>query len=196
MAETKKKYLFKFIIIGDEAVGKTTLVHKFIHSEYKEESVSTIGVEFGVKEILIHDHMYKLQLWDTAGQEKYFSITRSYYNSVNGVILAYDITNKKSFDNIERWLHEVNLKLDGTKNVIKILVGLKSDLESKRVVTKQEALYFADNHNCKFLEVSSKSGINVNEVFVLYLNEFVTQYENEINKIDIKLPKESKSKCC
>lgn len=123
------EYLFKYIIIGDSNVGKSCMVQRFIEGEFNSELENTIGVEFGAKEISIDGTLVKLQIWDTAGQEAFQSITRAYYRSSAGALLCYDITSKTSFSHIEHWLEEV--QANGNEEMVICLVGNKIDMENK-----------------------------------------------------------------
>lgn len=126
-------YIFKYIIIGNSGVGKSCIVNRFINNEYTDELESTIGVEFGAKVIDLENDSknakVKLQIWDTAGQETFQSITRSYYRSAAGALLVYDITNKDSLESCENWLNEA--RTNGNEEMVIGLVGNKSDLESQ-----------------------------------------------------------------
>jgi Ras-related protein Rab-4B len=163
MAE-KYNYLFKFIIIGDAATGKSCLLHRFIDNKFMRDSTHTIGVEFGSKIISIQNNIIKLQIWDTAGQERFRSVTRSYYRGAAGALLVYDITNRDSYNHLSTWLEDARTL--ASAGIVIILVGNKSDLESEREVTFIEASRFAQENNLMFLETSALHGTNVEEVFL------------------------------
>ena len=122
-------YLFKYIIIGDPTVGKSCLLLQFLEGKFKLDSETTIGVEFGSKIIDLDDKKIKLQIWDTAGQEVFKSITRSYYRGSIAAILVYDITNRQSFNNLNKWMEET--KTYSNEKLTILLIGNKSDLEDK-----------------------------------------------------------------
>lgn len=122
-------YLFKYIVIGDTSVGKSCLLLQFLEKKFKFDHDTTIGVEFGSKIINVRDKQIKLQIWDTAGQETFKSITRSYYRGSIGVVLVYDITNRDSFNNVSKWLDET--KSYANDKITVMLVANKTDLESK-----------------------------------------------------------------
>ena len=122
-------YLFKYIIIGDSAVGKSNILLRYIHDKFNEEFQSTIGVEFGAKNIKIEDKIYRIQIWDTAGQETFRSITRAYYKNSVCACVVYDITNRNSFQNIKSWIEDC--KKQSPKTVFLILIGNKVDLEDR-----------------------------------------------------------------
>jgi len=157
-------YVFKYIIVGDSSVGKSCFMLRFVDNRFKADHDITIGVEFGAKNIKIHKQTIKLQIWDTAGQESFRSIARSYYRGAVGVVLMFDITNKDSFLNVYRWLSEI--REQGSTYVSIVLVGNKTDLAGKRMVKSEEAKEFADNQNLKYFETSALSGSNVESVFL------------------------------
>jgi Ras-related protein Rab-1A len=156
-------YLFKLLLIGDSGVGKSCLLLRFADDTYTESYISTIGVDFKIRTIELDGKTVKLQIWDTAGQERFRTITSSYYRGAHGIIIVYDVTDRQSFQNVEHWLKEIDKYATG--NVNKLLVGNKSDLQSKKVVTYDEAKEFADKHGIKFLETSAKNSHNVEQAF-------------------------------
>mmetsp|Transcript_21951 Transcript_21951/g.36760 ORF Transcript_21951/g.36760 Transcript_21951/m.36760 type:complete len:205 (-) Transcript_21951:314-928(-) len=157
-------YLFKYIIIGDTGVGKSCLLLQFTDKRFQPVHDLTIGVEFGARLINIDQHQIKLQIWDTAGQESFRSITRSYYRDAAGALLVYDITRRESFNHLGRWLEEA--KQNGNPNMTIMLIGNKSDLEHRRAVSTKEGELFAQEHGLVFLETSAKSAANVEMAFI------------------------------
>jgi Ras-related protein Rab-4B len=155
-------YLFKFIVIGDTAVGKSCLLHRFIDNKFKKESTHTIGVEFGSKIIEVGGRNVKLQIWDTAGQERFRSVTRSYYRGAAGAILVYDITSRETYNHVSSWLSDARSLAN--KDIAIILCGNKGDLPN-REVTFLEASRFAQENDLMFLETSAMSGEGVDGVF-------------------------------
>jgi Ras-related protein Rab-1A len=151
------------LLIGDSGVGKSCLLLRFADDTYTESYISTIGVDFKIRTIELDGKTVKLQIWDTAGQERFRTITSSYYRGAHGIIIVYDVTDRQSFQNVEHWLKEIDKYATG--NVNKLLVGNKSDLQSKKVVTYDEAKEFADKHGIKFLETSAKNSHNVEQAF-------------------------------
>ena len=156
-------YLLKYIIIGDAAVGKSNLLLRFSQDDFKSEYQLTIGVEFGAKNLDIDNKKYRLQIWDTAGQENYRSITRAYYKNSVCAILVYDITNRDSFEHISSWVEDCLAQ--SPKTVFMVLVGNKSDLSEKRKVSIEEGQKMAKNNNMIFFEASAKTGDNVDKIF-------------------------------
>ena len=169
--DLKKDYdfLFKLLLIGKSAVGKSSLLLRFSDNIFNEVSLPTIGVDFKIRTIDLSGKTVKLQIWDTAGQERFRTITSSYYKGTHGIILTYDITDKQSFKDIENWLTEV--EKFANENVIKLLVGNKSDLESSRQVKFEEGKEFADSLGIQFIETSAKNSSNVEKAFFTLANE-------------------------
>ena len=174
-------FLFKLIIVGDSNVGKTNIMSKYIHNQFNQHSKSTIGVEFGTKIVNIDNKKIKAQIWDTAGQERYKSITSAYYKGAKGALIVYDITNKFSFDSVDKWVQDLNSY--GDKNITLLLVGNKSDLEEKRQILKENGEEKAKSFNLGFIETSACSGDNIDQAFVIMLKEVLKKYidENDIN---------------
>ena len=162
ISEGNYNYLLKFIIIGDAAVGKSNLLVRYTSGQFKEEYQLTIGVEFGSNNVIIGDNTYRIQIWDTAGQENFRSITRSYYKNTACAIIVYEISNKKSFENISSWIEEC--KNTAPKSILMVLVGNKCDLDN-REVTEEEGREFAEKNGMLFFETSAKTGKNVEELF-------------------------------
>lgn len=157
-------YLFKYIIIGDTGVGKSCLLLQFTDKRFQPVHDLTIGVEFGARLITIDNQQIKLQIWDTAGQESFRSITRSYYRDAAGALLVYDITRRDSFLHLTRWLEEA--RQNGNPNMTVMLIGNKSDLEHRRAVSTKEGEAFAQQNGLVFLETSAKTASNVESAFL------------------------------
>jgi Ras-related protein Rab-1A len=155
--------LYKVLIIGDSAVGKSCLLLQFSDQTFSENYVSTIGVDFKIRTMDVSGKQIKLQIWDTAGQERFQTITANYYHGSHAIAVVYDITSRASFENLRRWLSDVD-RLSNPQ-VCKIVVGNKADLEDKRQVRRDEGQAFADNLGVPFLETSAKTSYNVRELF-------------------------------
>ena len=168
-------YLFKYIIIGDAAVGKSNLLLRYAHGQFKDEYQLTIGVEFGAKNISINDKIYRIQIWDTAGQENFRSITRAYYKNSVCALVVYDITNRDSFNNIANWVEDC--KNQSPKTIFMVLVGNKSDLSDKRVISIEEGRELAEKYNMIFFETSAKTGDNVDLIFFKSAEEIAKKIE-------------------
>lgn len=173
-------YLFKYIIIGDTGVGKSCLLLQFTDKRFQPIHELTIGVEFGARLIEIGEKKtpIKLQVWDTAGQESFRSITRSYYRGSAGALLVYDVTRRETFNHLTRWLEEA--RNNSNSNMIIMLIGNKVDLESKRAVSYEEGKAFADTHGLIFIETSAKTAQNVEEAFVSTANSIYNNIEQGI----------------
>ena len=164
-------YLFKYIIIGDSSVGKSNLLMKFAHNKFTEDYQATIGVEFGAKNVELNSQTYRIQIWDTAGQENFRSITRAYYKNSVCAMVVYDITNKESFEHVQNWIEDV--RNQSPKTVLIILIGNKIDLEDQRVVSYDEGNEFAMKNGLIFGETSAKSGVGIEEIFLKSVQEIV-----------------------
>ncbi|KAJ7077637.1 ras-domain-containing protein [Mycena belliarum] len=171
MASPAWHYVLKFIITGDAAVGKSSLLVRLTDQRFLANPDPTLGVEFGSKLITLPGPdatVVKLQCWDTAGTESFRSITRSYYRGAAGCLLVYDVTSRRSFENVRNWLADVRAHADA--HVSCILVGNKADLcdddESKRAVSSAEGALLAAEEGLLFAEASAKNGAGVEEAFV------------------------------
>lgn len=164
MNQPEYDYLFKLLLIGDSGVGKSCLLLRFADDTYTESYISTIGVDFKIRTIDMDGKTIKLQIWDTAGQERFRTITSSYYRGAHGIIIVYDVTDQESFDNVKQWLSEIDRY--ASEKVNTLLVGNKSDLTAKKVVSYEAAKEFADSVNMEFLETSAKNSTNVEKAFM------------------------------
>ncbi|KAG2261222.1 hypothetical protein Bca4012_014029 [Brassica carinata] len=165
----KIDYVFKVVLIGDSAVGKSQLLARFSRNEFSIESKATIGVEFQTRTLTIDNKTVKAQIWDTAGQERYRAVTSAYYRGAVGAMLVYDITKRQSFDHVARWLEELRGHAD--KNIVIMLVGNKTDLGTLRAVPTEDAKEFAQRESLFFMETSALDSINVEPSFLTVLTE-------------------------
>ncbi|KAJ8769633.1 hypothetical protein K2173_005236 [Erythroxylum novogranatense] len=175
-ANQKIDYVFKVVLIGDSAVGKSQILARFARNEFSLDSKATIGVEFQTRTLVIEHKSVKAQIWDTAGQERYRAVTSAYYRGAVGAMLVYDITKRQTFDHIPRWLEELRSHAD--KNIVIILIGNKTDLEDQRAVPMEDAKEFAEKEGLFFLETSALEATNVENAFLTVLTEIF----NIINK--------------
>lgn len=163
MAKKTYDLLFKLLLIGDSGVGKTCILFRFSDDAFTTTFISTIGIDFKIKTVELQGKKIKLQIWDTAGQERFHTITTSYYRGAMGIMLVYDITNEKSFENIVKWLRNINEHAN--EDVEKMILGNKCDMDDKRVVNKSRGEGIALEHNISFLETSAKANINIEKAF-------------------------------
>ena len=145
-------------------VGKSCLLLQFTDKRFQQVHDLTIGVEFGARMITIDNKQIKLQIWDTAGQESFRSITRSYYRGAAGALLVYDITRRETFNHLTSWLDDA--RQHSNSNMTIMLIGNKSDMEHRRAVSIDEGQQFAGEHGLIFLETSAKTAANVEEAFI------------------------------
>ena len=196
----------KILIIGDSRVGKTSLLLKYVDNIFPEEHIGTIGVEYKDKYVKRGNFNIRLSIWDTAGQERFRSITKNIYRNANGVLFVYDITNKKSFENIRNWIKDTQ-KID--KDIKGIILGNKIDLNNIKEVGKDYLEDLGAKFKMPVLEVSAKDNINVVEVFNLIIEELLKdKTEEEImemysrkNKSDLSISTkktnvQQKTGCC
>ena len=205
------QYVFKYIIIGDPSVGKSCILNQFLSNTFNEDYDITVGVEFGAKTIKANNRRVKLQIWDTAGQDSFKSITRAYYRASAAAIICYDITNQISFENIESWLEEC--QSNGNSEMTMVLVGNKVDLEDEREVSFEQGAQFAKKNRMLFFETSAKTSEKVGEIFkqsseIIFekIEKGIIDPKNECfgvkkgNKKKIKIPNKKKkikeSSCC
>jgi Ras-related protein Rab-1A len=193
---------FKIIVIGESRVGKTSLIKRYTKDQFGGVYLTTVGIDFQDKTIEIEDKKVKLQVWDTAGQERFRNVAKNYFQSSNGFLLVFDITDKESFQKLnDFWMDQLNMH--APKKAKSVLVGNKSDLAGQRQVSIEDAEEFAKDNNLKYYEVSAKEGTKVVELFFYLANEIYqshTYEENNYNK-NITLKKEKskkkdKKKCC
>lgn len=201
------KYNIKYYLI---VVGKSNLLSRYTYGRFNPEHEITIGCEFMAKNVVINERNIRVQIWDTAGQEAFRSITRSYYKNSTCAFIVYDITNKQSFLNVSSWLNECREMC--YKEILICLVGNKTDLENKRAVSSEEGQKFADDNGLMFFETSAQSGQNVENLFTESIKDLVTRLEEgklrwDSSQTGIKIGKfpnkeienaleKKKKKCC
>jgi len=177
-------YNLKIIIVGDSGVGKSNFLFRFVNGRYNQIYQPTIGVDYQSKIIILpkSKHKIQIQFWDTAGQEKYRSISKIYFQRVQGIILMYDITKRESFESLGNW---TKLIFDNLDYIPIVLIGNKlDDAEKNRIVREEEGQSFADEHNFLFFEASALNGKNVNTA-VISLCEFIISHLRRTNSFDI-----------
>jgi len=169
--------MFKILLLGDSGVGKSSLLLRYTKHEFNVDMRSTIGVEFALKYLKIDNFQLKVQIWDTAGMERYRSITSAYYKGAKGVIIVYDICREKSFENVDKWIEDFKSKAD--EDAVILLIGNKNDLDDKREVNKEEAELKAQKNKFAFMETSAKDNNNVDKAFETLFKEIVKNYKDK-----------------
>lgn len=155
---------FKLVLLGESAVGKSSLVLRFVKGQFHEYQESTIGAAFLTQAVQLDEATVKFEIWDTAGQERYHSLAPMYYRGAQAAIVVYDITTVDSFERAKTWVKE--LQRQASPNIVIALAGNKSDLANKRMVSFDDAQAYADDNNLLFMETSAKTAMNVNEAFL------------------------------
>ncbi len=194
---------FKIILLGDSSVGKTSLILRFCDNKFLEIGTSTIGVDTKTKDVRHNGKKIELEIWDTAGQERFRTLAKNSVQGADGIILVYDITQKKTFSNIKHWYDNIKNNIDIDK-VALILVGNKSDLPDPQV-KKETSEKFCEQYNLQVIETSCKDNINIEETFNILIEKMIKLYnddkkefKNRTSKLDKNTSnaKKDKKKCC
>ncbi|XP_030216163.1 ras-related protein Rab-6A isoform X1 [Gadus morhua] len=182
---------FKLVFLGEQSVGKTSLITRFMYDSFDNTYQATIGIDFLSKTMYLEDRTIRLQLWDTAGQERFRSLIPSYIRDSAAAVVVYDITNVNSFQQTTKWIDDV--RTERGSDVIIMLVGNKTDLADKRQVSIEEGERKAKELNVMFIETSAKAGYNVKQLFRRVAAALpgmdATQDKSREDMIDIKLEK-------
>ena len=199
--------LFKVLLIGNSGVGKSSLFLRFVDDIWEDNFVPTIGVDFKVKTLSIEEKTIKLQIWDTAGQDRFRTIISSYYKGGHGLLLIFDLTDIDSFKSLNNWLMEI--ERNANKNIIKVLIGNKCDLKEQRKVTEQQINEFAEINGMKYLETSAKNNINVIDAFSTLGKELIISSQDDQigqyketkkivlnDKMDLNKNNNNNNRCC
>ncbi|KAF2353502.1 Small GTP-binding protein domain, partial [Trinorchestia longiramus] len=192
---------FKLVLLGESAVGKSSLVLRFVKGQFHEYQESTIGAAFLTQTVCLEDTTVKFEIWDTAGQERYHSLAPMYYRGAQAAIVVYDITNQDTFGRAKTWVKE--LQRQASPNIVIALAGNKADLANKRMVEYEEANTYAEENSLLFMETSAKTAMNVNDIFLaiaqkLPKNEAGAGGSGNSGNINISSNRtqESSSGCC
>ena len=199
MSEKKQKeLLYKILLLGDSSVGKTCFLMRYADNTFQEIHMSTIGLDYKLKSVQLDDgKIVKIQIWDTAGQDRFRSITKNYYKGAHGIILIYDVTSRKTFDSVKNWISQIKEEVSDKVNII--LVGNKIDDVQNRKVTFDEGEKMASSFGLPFFETSAKSGVNIDTTFNELVKKTVETYsKSEGGKGDKLINKKSGNKkgCC
>lgn len=194
---------YKLVFLGEQSVGKTSLITRFMYDSFDTTYQATVGIDFLSKTVYLKDRTVRLQLWDTAGQERFRSLIPSYIRDSAVAVVVYDITNSKSFEQTERWIEEV--RKERGANVVIVLVGNKVDLENIRQVSVEMAERMAKELNILFIETSAKVGYNIKQLFRRIgdalpdldtaLNESEALKEVSLEKVDKRKDSDNKTYC-
>ncbi|XP_052769372.1 ras-related protein Rab-13-like [Mya arenaria] len=192
MISKRYDHLLRLLLVGETGVGKTCLLCRYASDDFVSSHISTIGIDFKMKMIDVDGKTVKVQIWDTAGQERFEAITKQFYRRAQGILLVFDISSRKSYESVPRWLQLVNENCK--ENTVVTLIGNKSDKADTRQVPFMEAQTFADQHNINFYEVSAKNRNNVDKPFqdmcrsILQQEDQSPEQENTSITIDTNTP--------
>lgn len=194
-------FLFKFVMVGDIGVGKSSLIRRFADDEYDDEYVATIGVDFRFRTIQINGKKIKIQIWDTAGQEKFKSVITSYLRGADGVIICYDLADQKTFEHVENWILEIkSLEASEKKKIVSIIVGNKADLigetDQQYIVPVDVVKKLANKYGVHFFEASAKKASNVETVFISAGLDLMHIRKPYVEATSITLTQQQRSHCC
>ncbi len=156
--------VYKVLLLGDSTVGKTCILLKYTDKIFQETHMMTIGLDYRLKTMTLQSGKeVKLQIWDTAGQDRFRSITKNYYKGSHGIILIYDVTSLKTFENVKSWVSQIHEEI--SDKVVIYLVGNKIDMDDERKVQTEEGQKLAEELGVPFVETSAKSGVNIDNIF-------------------------------
>ena len=192
--------VYKVLLLGDSTVGKTCFLLRYCDKTFQEAHLSTIGLDYRLKTMTLQSGKnIKLQIWDTAGQDRFRAITKNYYKGANGIILIYDVTNRQSYENVKNWITQI--REEANPNVVIYLAGNKIDVsEEEKVVKTEEGKKIAEEFNLPLYETSAKNGININRIFEELVEKVDEIYSKlEVPKIDQQnkiYTGETKRGCC
>ena len=179
--------VYKVLLLGDSTVGKTCFLLRYCDKTFQEAHLSTIGLDYRLKSMTLQSGKnIKLQIWDTAGQDRFRAITKNYYKGANGIILIYDVTNRQSYENVKNWITQI--REEANPNVVIYLAGNKVDVsEEEKVVKTEEGKKIAEEFNLPLYETSAKNGVNINRIFEELVEKVDEIYSKlELPKIDQK----------
>ena len=191
------EFVFKILLLGDSEVGKSCFLMRYSDNVFVENYITTIGLDYKLKSVKLDSgKTIKVQLWDTAGQDKYRTIAKNYFKGSHGILLLYDVTKQSSFQNIRDWIQDIREEV--SQKAIIFLIGNKIDLVDKRKISKEKGIELAEEYKLPFFEASAKSGENVDEVFKALYKKISEVYGDLEKEMGTKLNKRKKNqrKCC
>ena len=179
-----KTYIAKLVFVGDSSVGKTSIIRRYCENKFEELGcMATVSAAYQNKKIKIDPFTeINMQIWDTAGQEKYRSMTRGYLRGANGIFIVFDLSSMKTFNSLIEWMEEIR-DSDVDNNCVKILIGNKYDFMQKEV-DDETINKFAEENNLKYLNVSAKDSINIESMFEMMGNACAKLFQDEENNED------------
>ena len=192
----KTTNILKLLTLGNSCVGKSSIVIRYTENKFYSSYLTTIGVDFLRKVITVGNKEINLQIWDSAGQEKYNSISKQYYNKADGIILVFDLNSRMSFDGMMNWLEEIEVSTE--KGIPIVIVGNKCDLTTREITT-DEAYEFAETKNIPYFETSAMTGHNINEAInklVEIALEFQEKKNNDKKVVTLNTNGGNKERCC
>ena len=195
----ESNYVFKVLLLGDSTVGKTCFLMRFTENTFQEIHMSTIGLDYRFKKMTVDDGKEAtVQIWDTAGQDRFRAITKNYYKGAHGIILIYDVTNQKTFENVRNWVTQI--RENASEKAIIYIVGNKIDDKQNKVVTKEDGEKMAKEFDLKFFEASAKEDINIAPTFEALVKDIYKVNGNSEEGANGKLiggnGKNGKRNCC
>ena len=191
----QKEFIYKILLLGDSSVGKTCFLMRYTDNTFQDIHMSTIGLDYKLKNVQLENgKMVKIQVWDTAGQDRFRSITKNYYKGAHGIILIYDITENKSFENVKNWMNQI--KEEVPDKVTIVLVGNKKDDEEHRKVTTEQGESMAKEFGVMFFECSAKTGENIDGIFNDLVKKVVDNFSKSAESGQKLKNKKRKGKGC
>ena len=190
--------VYKVLLLGDSTVGKTCFLMRYTDKSFQEAHMSTIGLDYRLKNMqLKNGKNIKLQIWDTAGQDRFRAITKNYYKGAHGILLIYDITSIQTYENVKNWITQI--REEASPHIVIYIIGNKIDMVEERKIKTEEGQKLANEFHLQFYETSAKTGENVNETFESLVNKIDDVYSQiEANNGANKLSggKKKKNGCC
>ena len=187
----------QLLIIGDSTVGKTSILSKYASKTFNENYLATVGLDFFTKDDTIDNKIIRIKIWDTAGQERYKALTKCFFQKAQGVILVFDVTTRKTFDDLKFWIESINSNVYDNESIPIVIFGNKIDLQ-KREVTKKEATDFAEKNNFEYYETSAKTGEGVDNAIKELAKKVMNSIGKKKGRENLRLSADNKKsgKCC